>query len=341
MPIKPIDNDRVFVLTEFKADRPPPMRERGIFAWLRTNIFCSWLDSFGTMIILYLLYMILPPTIDWMFLSAIWDAANATECHAKGTGACWAMIDRRMGQYIFGFYAESERWRVALAIFLFIALLLPILFAKPKIRKLFTKIIIFAYPFIAYEMYVGGFYFDKMPTSSFGGLMLTLLLSVVSISISLPLGILLALGRISNLPAIKFLCTFFIELARSAPLITILFMAQFMIPLFLPAGVTFDNLLRVSIGLTLFAAAYMAEVIRGGLQAIPSGQYEAADAMGLSYYRKMASIVLPQAMKISIPGIVNLFIGIFKDTTLVSIVGLFDFLLIVTASRRRYELAKP
>ncbi|MBP5855862.1 amino acid ABC transporter permease [Marivibrio halodurans] len=171
------------------------------------------------------------------------------------------------------------------------------------------------------------------PTNTFGGLMLTLVLSVVAIGVSLPLGIVLALGRRAHtMPAVQMLCIGFIELVRAVPLITILFMAQFMLPLFLPEGVNFDNVVRALVGVSMFASAYMAEVVRGGLQAIPKGQFEAADSLGLNFFLKMRLIILPQALKIVIPGIVSTFIGLFKDTSLVSIIGLMDLLLIAKSS---------
>ncbi len=178
-----------------------------------------------------------------------------------------------------------------------------------------------------------GFGLDVVSTDRFGGFMLTLVLSTVAIGVSLPLGIVLALGRrANNMPLIQMLCIGFIELIRAVPLITVLFMAQFMLPLFLPEGMDFDNLVRALVGLSLFSSAYMAEVVRGGLQAIPKGQFEAADALGLNYSMSMRLIVLPQALKIVIPNIVSTFIGLFKDTTLVSIIGLADLLLTMKQS---------
>ncbi len=167
---------------------------------------------------------------------------------------------------------------------------------------------------------------EPVRTNFWGGMMLTLVVAITGIAASFPLGILLALGRRSKMPAVKLLSVIFIEFWRGVPLITVLFMAQFMLPLFLPSGVTVDQLLRALVGIALFSAAYMAEVIRGGLQAIPKGQYEGADSLGLGYWQKMRMIVLPQALKLVIPGIVNTFIGLFKDTSLVSIIGLADFL---------------
>jgi general L-amino acid transport system permease protein len=182
---------------------------------------------------------------------------------------------------------------------------------------------------------------QEVETSQWGGLLVTLVVAVTGIVISLPFGILLALGRRSNMPIIKMFSVIFIEAVRGVPLITVLFMASFMLPLFLPEGVNFDKLMRVLVGVALFSSAYMAEVVRGGLQAIPKGQYEAAQALGLSFWKMMGLIVLPQALKIVIPGIVNSFISLFKDTTLVAIVGLYDLLLIVTTSTNDSKWASP
>ena len=187
--------------------------------------------------------------------------------------------------------------------------------------------LVFVFPLICvYLFHGGGFGLEEVETPLWGGLFLTLVIALTGIVMSLPVGVVLALGRRSNMPVVKSLCVVFIELWRGVPLITVLFMASVMFPLFMPEGVNFDKLLRALVGVIFFASAYMAEVVRGGLQAIPKGQYEAADALGLSYWKKMGLVILPQALKITIPGVVNTFIGLFKDTTLVLIIGLFDFL---------------
>jgi general L-amino acid transport system permease protein len=191
---------------------------------------------------------------------------------------------------------------------------------------------LFGYPVIAFYLFYGGaFGLELVETSSWGGLSLTLILSGVGIAASLPIGIVLALGRRSEMPIVRSVCVIFIEFWRGVPLITVLFMSSVMLPLFLPEGSSFDKLLRAMIGIVLFESAYMAEVVRGGLAAIPKGQYEAAMALGLNYWKSMGLIILPQALKMVIPGIVNTFIGLFKDTTLVLIIGLFDFLTTVEA----------
>lgn len=272
-----------------------------------------------------------PALVDWLFLDAAFTGRSRDECSAKAGGACWAVIGERLNLFTYGFYPVAERWRVNLSLVLLIFTLFPILFEKAPYRKYALHIAV-AFPFVTAWLLVGGLGLTPVETDQFGGFMLTLVIGITGIGFSLPIGILLALGRRSKLPAIQIFSIGFIEFIRGVPLITLLFVASTMLNYFLPPGVTFDLLLRVLIMVTLFASAYMAEVIRGGLQAIPKGQFEAADSMGLNYWSAMRLIVLPQAMKISIPGIVNTFIGLYKDTTLVIIIGLLDPLGIGRAS---------
>ena len=324
------DNKYAWVRSENAPELPPPADQSN--HWLRRWFFSTWYDSIATLVILAIAATLLPRFLDWALFSAVFNAGSATECRETGDGACWAMIIRRFGQIIYGFYDPGERWRINLATILFAVGLGFILFGSKKQRRIATRIMIFGYPVIAFDLFFGGITLGEVSSNDLGGLFLTLFLATIGIALSLPLGILLALGRVSNLPIVRFLCILFIEGVRAVPLITILFMAQFMLPFFLPPGMDIDNLLRVTIGLVLFSSAYMAEVIRGGLQAIPKGQYEAADAMGLGYAQKIRLVIMPQVLKTVLPGIVNLFIGAFKDTTLVSIIGLFDLLLIVVNS---------
>lgn len=319
-----------WVRTEDAPALPPPAGQEK--HWLRRWFFSTWYDSIASLVILAIAAMLLPRFLDWALFSAVFDAGSAAECRESGDGACWAMILRRFGQIVYGFYDPDERWRINLGAVLFAIGLGFILFGSKKQRGIAVRIMIFGYPLIAFDLFFGGITLGDVPSSDLGGLFLTVFLATIGIVLSLPLGILFALGRVSKLPVIRFVCIGFIEGVRAVPLITILFMAQFMLPFVLPPGLDIDNLLRVTIGLVLFSAAYMAEVIRGGLQAIPAGQYEAADAMGLGYFQKIRLVIMPQVLKTVLPGIVNLFIGAFKDTTLVSIIGLFDFLLIVVNS---------
>ena len=323
--------NRVFVREENIPQAPPPLSTSGIIGWLRQNLFSSPLNAVLTILSFYLLYTVLPPLIDWVFLTSVWTGDSNQAC--KGIeGACWAIIPNRFGQFIYGFYPEAERWRVNLTFVLFCLNLLPILSDRIPGRAFAAVFIVAIFPIIGYVLMYGAFGLPIVPTNQWGGLMLTLVLASVAILFSLPLGILLALGRRSEMPVIRTICIAFIELWRAVPLITVLFMASFMLPLFAPEGVSFNELMRALIGFTMFSSAYMAEVVRGGLQALPKGQNEAAQALGLNYWQSMRLIILPQALKIVIPGIVNTFIGLFKDTSLVSIIGLFDLLLVAKSS---------
>ncbi|SDA53379.1 amino acid ABC transporter permease [Sinorhizobium sp. NFACC03] len=328
-----------FVRASMIEASAPPIAEGGVVHWLRENLFATPKDTVLTIIGALALAWFLPPAIQWLFLDAAWTGGGRGVCAtvAQGgsqpegwSGACWAFVNAKLDQFVYGRYPLDERWRPTLVGILFILFLVPM--AIPKVPyKGINAILLFAVlPLISLILLPGGWFgLTFVETPLWGGLMVTLILSFVGIAVSLPLGILLALGRRSHMPVIKMLCTAFIELVRGIPLITVLFMASVMLPLFLPQGVTFDKFLRALIGVSLFASAYMAEVVRGGLQAIPKGQYEGADSLGLSFWQKMNLIVLPQALKLVIPGIVNTFIGLFKDTSLVSIIGMFDLLGIV------------
>jgi general L-amino acid transport system permease protein len=306
-------------------DLPAPVGQRGLVLWLRTNLFSSWINTIMTFIGIYLLYLMIPPMLNWAVLDAVVNASSRAECREIGLGACWAFIGNRINILTYGFYPDEEQWRVNLAFVLLLVALVPILFDKIPFRKQ-GMIYSCVYPFIAMWLLLGGYGLTPVGTDEFGGMMLNTVVGVTGIVFSLPIGILLALGRQSHLPIVKTISVCFIEFIRGVPLITLLFVASTMLNYFLPPGTTFDLLLRVLIMVTLFASGYIAEVVRGGLQAIPSGQYEAANSMGLKYWQSMRLIILPQALKISIPGIVNTFIGLFKDTTLVLIIGLLDVL---------------
>ena len=325
---------------------PPPVTERGILKWLKTNLFNTWYNSIATIIGLYLLYLVIPPTFDWVWGSATWEASSNKDCRAGEGGACWGFIKARFVLFMYGFYEAESLWRPNLAGLLLIFLGIPVLVPKIPGTRVFAIFLIFFYPWLALSLLVGpikitvvlvflnwGLGLPEVDTTKFGGLLLTLVLALTSIVVSLPLGILLALGRrAESLPVVMYLCIAFIELFRAVPLITVLFMAVNMIPLFLPQGYSFDNVVMALIALTLFFGAYLAEVVRGGLQAIPKGQFEAASSIGLNYYKSTRLIVLPQALKIVIPGIVNTFIAMTKDTSLVMIIGLFDILMITKSS---------
>ena len=305
-------------------DLPPPAGTVGIIGWLKNNLFSSLSNTVLTLVSVYFLYLFIDSAINWFVLDAVVDANDKPGCRKQGDGACWAVITRRFDQFIYGFYPIAERWRLDTSFVLLFFAAAPLLYPDIKFRKI---LLIFSiiYPILAFVLIKGGFFgLESVETNQFGGTMLTVIIGVTSIACSLPLGILLALGRQSRLKLIKYISICFIEFMRGVPLITLLFVASTMLNYFLPPGSNFNLLVRVMIMMTFFSAAYIAEVIRGGIQAIPKGQYEAADAIGLSYWQTTRFITLPQALKISIPGIVNTFIGLYKDTTLVVIIGLLD-----------------
>lgn len=313
----------------YLPDRPPPHAQHGIIARLRRHLFSSWGNSALTLLAIMLIYITVPPIVSWGLLKADWVGQSAADCSREG--ACWVFVRTRLAQFFYGFYPEGERWRVNILFFLILPVLAVMLWRlRGNARFVFIIVNMLILPFFSWYWLRGGIFgLTPVPTAQWGGMMLTLVVSSAGILFSLPFGILLALGRTSGMPAVRIVCILFIELWRGVPLITVLFMANVMLPLFLPAGVHVDNLLRALIGVALFASAYMAEVVRGGLLAVGRGQHEAADSLGLNYYRKMRLVVLPQALTAVIPAITNTYVGLVKDTTLVSIIGLYDFLGIV------------
>jgi len=299
--------------------------------WLRVNLLASPIQIILSMGALYVLYLIVSFVLRWAVLDAHWSGDSRQDC--DGFGACWVFVKVRLPQFLYGFYPEAQRWRVNVALLVCSVTLLP-LFARSLVRRLAWGLLaVSCYAAAAFVLLHGGI-FDLPPveTHLWGGLMLTLVVSGVGILGSLPVGILLALGRRSDLPVIQALSVAFIEVVRGVPLVTLLFMASTMLPFFLPEGASPDKLIRALIGITLFAGANMAEVVRGGLQAIPKGQFEASAALGLGYWKTMGFVVLPQALRVVIPGILNTFISLLKDTTLVLIIGLFDLLGMVQAA---------
>lgn len=375
-------------------DKPAPIRTDGAVAWMRDNLFNGAFNSLLSVAAILLVLYSLPPLLGWLVFNANWTG-GAEACRINPDGACWPFVSSRWEQFLYGFYENSERWRIDILLGILAVGILWIAWENAPGRRLMAVFMLFVYPVIAFFMMYGGdlsqgavlafsvvvfglllmvaaggsiqsigllcffgglllavllgvgaaswvgadswtsvviWSLPIVDTPQWGGFTLTLVIALSGIVASLPLGVLLALGRRSKMPVISLLSTVFIEFWRGIPLVAVLFMATIMFPLFLPAGVTFDQLLRAVIGVALFASAYMAEVVRGGLQAIPKGQYEGAMALGLPYSKMMRLIVLPQALKIVIPGIVNTFIGLFKDTTLVLIIALFDLLGIVQAS---------
>lgn len=293
------------------------------------KIFSSvWRNFFSVLaifLIIYLSYL----SIKWAVIDATFFAPTLAECNAQG--ACWAIVTSRWKQFLYGFYPEAEIWRVNFVFFIFFISVGVLAFLK---KHLFLKMsIVFLCAAISIVLLRGGsFHLVPVGTDLWGGLFLTIFLSICCISLAFPMALLLALGRQSKLIVLKTICVVVIELVRGVPLISVLFMASFMLPFFLPAGLNFDKLVKISCGIILFQGAYLAEVIRGGMYAVPKGQYEACAALGLNYWQSMRLIILPQALRVTIPAIVNTFISLFKDTTLVMIVGMLDFLGIIQSA---------
>ena len=301
----------------------PPVTQVGIIGWVRTNLFKGWFNTLLTIITVYLLWIIVPPLISWAFIDSLWYSTGA-ECK-QIDGACWSIIPANIRFIIFGFFPYDQQWRPLIAMVLLIGLLF---FSRN--RNHWKKYLIYTWLiglFLMGLLMRGGLFgLSPVESTKWGGLPLTLLLSVFGLTAAYPLGVILALGRRSKMPAIRMLSVIYIELIRGVPLISLLFMSSVVFPLFLPEGVNINNIIRAQVAIILFTAAYIAEVVRGGLQAIPRGQYEAAESLGLNYYLTMRLIVLPQALKIVIPPSVQQLISAFKDTSLVVIIALFDVL---------------
>ncbi|MBO1074936.1 amino acid ABC transporter permease [Roseomonas marmotae] len=313
-------------------ERRPPISVAGPVAWLRTRLFSSWWSTAVTLALAYLIIRWTMGLVDWAFVNAIWSVpvtngqAQTQACRAlDGSGACWAVITEKHRFILFGTYPYDQHWRPLLCILLFIGLYVVSAmrrFWRPSLALIWLATL----ALIGLLMWGGVFGMPYVPQERWGGLVITLILSTFGIAFAFPLAVLVALGRRSRMPAVKMLCIVYVELIRGVPLISLLFMASVMFPLFLPEGMNIDKLLRAQVAIIIFAAAYLAEVIRGGLQALSRGQYEAAEALGLSYWQKTGLIILPQALRLVIPPLVNTFIGLFKDTSLVLIIGIFDLL---------------
>ncbi len=311
--------------------RPP---SRGAIEWLRINLFGGVFNTLLTLLALYLLAVTIPPFVRWAFIDAVWSAPNGQACRGPGgeeVGACWAFIGEKLRFILFGRYPYQEQWRPLAVVVIFVAMIAASCDRRVWGRKLLL-IWLVGLGAVGVLMWGGVFGLPFVETLLWSGLPLTLILAVVGMAAGFPLGVALALGRRSELPAVRAICVAYIELVRGVPLITVLFMASVMLPLFLPTGMTIDKLLRAQVAFILFSAAYLAEIVRGGLQAIPKGQIEAADSLGLGYWQRTRLIVLPQALSLVIPPLVNTFIGTFKDTSLVIIIGLFDLLGTVNAA---------
>src|SRR5262245_10636772 len=318
-----------FVRQQLIAPLKPPPSSVGTPAWLRQKLFGSVLNATATLLIALILAALIWPTIRFMFIDAVWDGSSRVDCLEetlkRPVGACWPFITARFHQFMYGFYPADQVWRVNLTYAIGLALMVPLMIPRVPFKGINAVLFFGVFPVVAFFLLVGDvFGLPHVETRLWGGFLVSLVITFTGIVCSLPLGILLALARRSSFPLIRWSSIVFIEFWRGVPLITVLFFAVYMLPYFLPERWKVVGFAFVLIGVAIFSAAYMAEVVRGGLQAIPRGQYEAAQAVGLGYWRMMIFIILPQALRIVIPGIVNSFISLFKDTALVQIVAIFD-----------------
>ncbi|MDR3496964.1 MAG: amino acid ABC transporter permease [Ancalomicrobiaceae bacterium] len=325
---------KAFVRRQLAASLPPPLATAGILGWLRKNLFGSLSDAILTVVGLAIIVYVVWTVADFAIVRAVTTATTGEACRKPGAGACWPYVTSFWRLFAYGYYPPAEQWRPNVVFALFALLLIPLAIPAAPLKRTNAVLFLIGLPIVAAILLSGGvFGLASVETRLWGGFLVTLIIAVTGIVASFPLGLLLALGRRSNMPAIRFLSVMYIEFWRGVPLITVLFLASNMLPLFLPVGWNVDQLVRALVGVTLFTAAYIAEIIRGGLQAIPRGQYEGAMALGLGYWQMMVLIVLPQAIKIVIPNLVSSFISLFKDTTLVQIVSIYDLLGTIQQSR--------
>jgi general L-amino acid transport system permease protein len=301
----------------------PPVTSVGAVGWIKSNLFNGWFNSLLTIVMLYFFWKIIPPLVRWAFIDSVWNTTGAV-CR-ETDGACWSVVTANYRFILFGFYPYNQQWRPLIAM-----LILFVLLFYSRDRKHWTGYLgyswIIGLAMMGFLMKGGLFGLPSVESTKWGGLPLTLLLAVFGLTAAYPLGVALALGRQSRMRAIKMLCVVYIELIRGVPLISLLFMGSIIFPLFLPEGITINKILRAQVAIILFTAAYIAEVVRGGLQAMARGQYEAAESIGLNYFLTMRLVILPQALKIVIPPTVSILISAFKDTSLVVIIALFDLL---------------
>ena len=329
------------------ARLPPPALRGGVAGWLRANLLSSPFNIALTLLCVLLIAWVMPPLIRFLLLDATWSGSDREACLPSAgnphPGACWAFVRVWLSYFVYGFYPIGQRWRVDLFFAALAVGTVWLLWLRAPRRDIGALYFFIALPVLSLILLAGlpAIGLSFVPTNLWGGVLVTIVVATVGMVFSLPLGILLALARRSRIPVVKWLAVAFIEFVRGVPLITVLFMASVMLPLFVPEQFAPDKLVRALIGVAMFASAYMAEVVRGGLAAIPRGQYEAAEALGLSYWRMNALVILPQALRVTLPNIVNTFIGLFKDTTLVFIVGIFDFLRTIEVARGDPKWASP
>jgi general L-amino acid transport system permease protein len=343
----PAKTSVAFVRTMPAARTRAPATEHGPLAWMRKNLFSTPLNTVLTILAALFLAWVIPPVVEFLLVDAVWSGADRDACLAaaggREPGACWAFVRERFFYFIYGSYPIAQRWRVDLFFALLAFGAAWMLWLDAPRRGLGAIYFFVILPVVSFVLLSGwrSVGLVAVDTALWGGLLVTVVVAAVGMVLSVPLGIVLALGRRSHMRLVKLFSVGFIETVRGVPLITVLFMASVMLPLFMPPTWSPDKLLRALVGVTLFAAAYMAEVVRAGLAGIPRGQYEAAQALGLGYWRMMGLVVLPQAMRITIPNIVNNTVSLFKDTTLVFFVGLFDFLHTIEVARNDPKWATP
>jgi len=326
---------------------PPPATMTGAVGWARANLFSGPFNILMTLLVILLIVWVVPPLLKFLIIDATWSGTDREACLASDArpeaGACWAFVRERLPYFIYGSYPIPQRWRVDIFFAMLALGIAWLLWLGAPRRDLGALYFFVVLPIVSVILLRGWplVGLTDVDTALWGGALVTIVVATVGIVVSLPVGILLALGRRSRMPAVKLFSVIYIEFVRGVPLITVLFMASVMLPLFVPDAWSPDKLLRALIGIAMFSSAYMAEVVRAGLQAIPKGQYEGAMAVGLNYRQMMQLIILPQALKITIPNIVNTYIGLFKDTTLVSIVGMFDLLRTIESARIDPKWATP
>jgi len=329
------------------APRPPPAAMTGAFGWLRENLLSTPFNIALTAMIALLIAWAVPELVKFLLVVAVWSGSDRDAClesvQHREIGACWPFVWERLPYFIYGSYPIPQRWRVDVFFAMLAIGIVWLLWLNAPRRDLGTIYFFVVLPVTSFILLTGWGAIGLQPVDTvlWGGVLVTIVVASVGIVFSLPLGILLALGRRSRMPAVRTLSVIFIEFVRGVPLVTVLFMASVMLPLFVPERLSPDKLVRALVGIAIFASAYMAEVVRAGLQAIPKGQYEGAMAVGLRYWQMMRLIILPQALKVTIPNIVNTYIGLFKDTTLVFIVGIFDLLHTIEVARIDPKWATP
>jgi general L-amino acid transport system permease protein len=338
-------SSKAYVRTEKAEALPPPANLTGWQGWVRENLFSSPFNIGMTIISGLLIYWIFMPLLSFTVFNAVWTGNDREACIITDArpvvGACWPFVAERLQYFIYGSYPVDERWRPTIFFVLLLVSIVWVLWLNAPRRDIGLLFAFVFTPLVTWWLLSGGWGLTPVGTNLWGGILVSLIVAAVGIVFSLPCGILLALGRRSKMPAVKLFSVILIEFVRGVPFITVLFMASNMLPLFVPEQYAPDKLLRALIAAAIFASAYMAEVVRAGLQALPKGQYEGAMAMGLGYWQMMRLIILPQALKVTIPNIVNTYIGLFKDTTLVVVVGLFDFLKTIEAARIDPKWAAP